>query len=248
MTLLGITSFAAGTVAYAGLAGLLLSNRRTHTLNKLLLAVCLVSALWLGSMLLAGPSFGSLPLLPGMLELARAVIWCLFLTEVIERNAPAGCGRRIFGLIGVPMSLLALGLGLYASLIWRTDSTHAGLLTQDMLVLIAAASLAVMVLVLLEFLIRRTHVSSRCRLDLLFVAVGALFTYDMFFYADALLIRRIDPDLWYARGVLNAVCVPILALAIQRNPSWRFDLFLSRDVVFRSAVLAYAREGVLLAG
>jgi putative PEP-CTERM system histidine kinase len=245
---LGITSFALGAVLYAVLAALLLPNWHKHELNRLLLASCVISAFWLGSMCSTPIERNALPLLPSVLELARVMAWCLFLTELIKRSTPPAYGHRLFGFVSVPMGLLAVGLALYASLFWHPQHSNQAILAWDILFLIGILSLAITALVLLEFLIRRTHDSSRRQLDLLFVALGAVFTYDIYFYSEALLIRRIDPELWYARGALNAICVPILALAVQRNPNWQFDLFLSRDMIFRSAVLAGLGAYLLVMG
>ncbi len=59
-----------------------------------------------------------------------------------------------------------------------------------------------------------------------------MFAYDMFLYSHGVLFRSIDPDIWDARGVMNALVVPLIAVAAARNPSWSLEVFVSRKIVF----------------
>jgi len=64
-----------------------------------------------------------------------------------------------------------------------------------------------------------------------------MFACDFYLYADNLLLRRINTDVWAARGVVNVLIVPLLALAAARNPRWSLDVFVSRGIVFHSTAL-----------
>ena len=46
----------------------------------------------------------------------------------------------------------------------------------------------------------------------LFIGFGAILLYDFYMYADALLFRSIDRNLWEARGAVNIVAVPLIAM------------------------------------
>ena len=72
------------------------------------------------------------------------------------------------------------------------------------------------------------------------LGVGGLFTYDLFLYSHGLLFRQISADLWEARGGINALLVPLIAVATRRNPQWSLDIFVSRQIVFYSASLVGA--------
>src|SRR5262245_1388521 len=93
-------------------------------------------------------------------------------------------------------------------------------------------------LVLVEQLYRNTTPERRWSVKHLCLALGGLFAYDLYLYADGLLFRQLDPELWSARGAINATVVPLLAVAASRNPLWPLDLALSRRLAFYTSGLA----------
>src|SRR3569832_1991848 len=111
--------------------------------------------------------------------------------------------------------------------------------------LVAARSIgdvarAVIGLVLVEQLFRNTRTDKRWAIKYLCFGVGGLFAYDFFLYSDALLFKRLDLDLWQARGLINALIVPLIAVSAARNPEWSLDVFVSRRMVFLSAAVMAA--------
>jgi putative PEP-CTERM system histidine kinase len=52
-----------------------------------------------------------------------------------------------------------------------------------------------------------------------------------------MLFRQVNPDIWAARGVINALTVPLIAISMARSSSWSSELALSRRVMFHSAAL-----------
>ncbi len=69
------------------------------------------------------------------------------------------------------------------------------------------------------------------------LGLAGMFAYDLFLFADAMLFRLLDPDLWAARGFVHALVIPFAAVATARNTAWTIDLHLSRGVVFHSTAL-----------
>ena len=92
-------------------------------------------------------------------------------------------------------------------------------------------------LVLVEQLYRNTRSENRWAIKYLCFGVGGLFAYDFFLYSDALLFKRIDVGLWQARGLINALVVPLIAVSAARNPEWSLNVFVSRRMVFHSAAV-----------
>ncbi|MBT6276962.1 MAG: PEP-CTERM system histidine kinase PrsK, partial [Chromatiales bacterium] len=77
----------------------------------------------------------------------------------------------------------------------------------------------------------------RWAIKLLCLGAGGLFAYDLYLYADAMLLKQLNPTIWAARGVIHGLAVPMLAVAAARNPQWSLEVFVSRYVVFHSAAL-----------
>ena len=72
---------------------------------------------------------------------------------------------------------------------------------------------------LLEQIYRNSNEAARASLQYFVIGVGGLFAYDLFLYSQAELLRGITADAWNARGVLNALAVPLIAIAVRRNPA-----------------------------
>ncbi len=90
---------------------------------------------------------------------------------------------------------------------------------------------------LLENLYFNTPVESRWNINLLCVALGGIFLYDLLLYADGVLFHRLSFALMEARAPVTIIAAPLIALAVVRNRRWAVDLRVSRDVVFHTFTL-----------
>ena len=77
--------------------------------------------------------------------------------------------------------------------------------------------LSLLGLVLLEQIYRNSSQTARGAVKYLTAGVGVLFAYDLFLYSQAELLRGITAEAWSARGVIDALAVPLIALAVRRN-------------------------------
>ena len=99
---------------------------------------------------------------------------------------------------------------------------------------------------LLENLYFNTPPETRWHINLLCVALGGLFVYDLLLYSDALLFHRVSHALFAARAPVTAIAAPLIAIAAARNRRWAVNIHVSRDVVFHSATLVLS--GIFLLG
>ena len=90
---------------------------------------------------------------------------------------------------------------------------------------------------LIEQLYRNSPPESRWGIKALALGLGGLFAYDLFLYSQGVLFNAIDANTWMARGAVNILFVPLIALAARRNPDWDLNIFVSRQVVFYSTSL-----------
>lgn len=97
--------------------------------------------------------------------------------------------------------------------------------------------MAVLGMLLVEQLYRDRSVQVRWGIKFICLGLGAMFAYDFYLYSDMLLLRELDPELWAARGVVNALTAPLLAVSLLRSASWPAQLAVSRRVAFHSAAL-----------
>lgn len=98
-------------------------------------------------------------------------------------------------------------------------------------------TLGVVGLVLVEQLYRHCHQDRRWALKFLCIGLGGLFAYDVFVYSQALMYQQVPGGAAAARGIIQTLVVPLLAIAVSRNPDWSLNIFVSRRAVLHSAAL-----------
>lgn len=69
------------------------------------------------------------------------------------------------------------------------------------------------------------------------LGLGGIFAYDLFLFSQGVLLNSLDPMTWTARGFVNLLFVPMIAVAARRNTEWDIQIFVSRHVVFYSTTL-----------
>jgi putative PEP-CTERM system histidine kinase len=223
---------------YGALATLILVRQQRSRTGLWLAAACLVTAAWAAAVAaLPAPLEG----VPAWLELARSAAWYGFILHLYRRTVTV---RRELTQTFVTMGLLALllvgGLPVIEALAYEPAAAlwSAG----------AAIRLGFAVgnILLLENLYFNTPAETRWHINLLCVALGALFVYDLLLYSDALLFHRVSQGLFVARAPVTAIAAPLIAIAAARNRRWSVNIHVSRDVVFHSATLVLS--GIFLLG
>ncbi len=251
---LGSISYGGAALAFAVLSLLLLTSWRGRLQGGLLVVVAVISLCWAG--VIAALQWGLVALLPlaGVLEVLRALVWAVCLLKLLN---PGGGWQALFsgrgrgwtwGLLSMSAVLLTL-----MGLPFAVGEPLVDALGVDARILVHIL-MAVVGLVLVEQLFRNTRPDRRWAIKYLCFGVGGLFAYDFFLYSDALLFKRLDLNLWEARGLINALVVPLIAVSAARNPEWSLDVFVSRRMVFHTAavvgtglyLLAMAAGGVYI--
>jgi putative PEP-CTERM system histidine kinase len=172
------------------------------------------------------------------LELLRNFAWIVFLARAVTAghgDEPLAMRRfRSVLLISGAFMLLLAAMGLERQISGRAlISETVGI---DWL-LAGHMGIAVLGLILVEQLIRNVRPESRRAVKYLCVGVGGLFVYDFYLYSDALLFQRVDGAAYQARGIVNALVVPVIAIAMMRDPHWSLEVHVSRRVVFHTVAL-----------
>lgn len=235
LLLAGSASHSAAALGYFVLAVLAVARGPKSALAGLLLAVAsFVTVLWAAATaydLQGGMAIGPVA---EILEIGRSISWAILLVSLLYWMPPVQRSTWTLLLAGVSLSIVALTF-----LGWDIPAlAENGLLP---LVLIGGRLvLAVMGLGLVENLFRNAPASRRWGIKYLCFGTGALFTYDFFLYADAVLFHRISADLFAARGVTNLLAVPLFAVYAARDRKAGPEVDVSRNFVFRSATFVGA--------
>lgn len=243
---IGAISYGAAAFAFALLTVLFLLSWRGKLQGGLLAGAAAVTAGWAGAVTYALVSdTPMIPLLSG-LEFARDGCWLAFLYKLLEARAEADAAHRAFlrraFRIGLALVLALGGASVGMSLLPAERVPEWGPSLQVM----ALIALSLAGIALIEQLYRNAGDTQRWAIKYFCLGLGALFAYDFYLYSEALLFKRIDTDVWAARGVANAVLVPLLAVSAARNPQWSVNVHVSRRMVFHTTTLLGAGLYLLL--
>ena len=242
----GTLSYGLAAIAFAALAVLLGVSWRGRIQGALLTLAAIIAGLWAGLAAAQVAAGRPISLLVEVTELARSGLWLAFALVLLAgaRSRDTAYARAL--------RVAALGLGGFLALLtvltlllspgWLASSSEPHFFTG----ILGRWVLALAGIVLIEQLYRNVAAQQRWGIKFLCLGLGGLFAYDFTLYSDALLLRRIDATLWDARGVVNALCVPLIAVSAARNPQWSLDISVSRRVIFHSASIIGA--GVYLLG
>ncbi|MGE0417732.1 MAG: XrtA/PEP-CTERM system histidine kinase PrsK [Acetobacteraceae bacterium] len=227
--------YGACALIYAGLTVLILARKPRSATGLWLALACAMTALWAGSV--------ATRWLPGTiaawLELVRSVAWYGFILHLYRRSVAAH--RQLLHAFRT-MGLLAVVLigGLMLANVLSTSQGRSLWAVGTAL----QFGFPVASILLLENLYFNTPIDKRWHINLLCIALGGIFLYDLVLYSDAILFRRVSLSLLEGRAPVVAMAAPLIALTAARNRRWRIDIHVSRDVVFHSASLIIA--GVFL--
>jgi len=223
LKLFGAVSYGFASAAFLLLALLLFASMRGRTSGARLIVASLATSLWAGALALPGWPRPLPLIIVYLLEMLRDTSWLLAVAgltrSVFPRPLVIGGQVLCLGLLTLGPALLVLDPSAFAD-------TSAWPLVR------AGLAMAIFSLVVVEQLYRNASASARWALRPLVIGVGIFYAYDLFLYSQAELLRELSAEAWAARGMVNAIAVPLLVIAARRSPNWSLDVFVSRHAVF----------------
>jgi putative PEP-CTERM system histidine kinase len=236
VTSIAAYSYALAAVCFLVLGAPLIKRSRRQKYGAALTYACLLSALWSAALAWAASHLTMWSAMTGTLEILRDAGWSVFLVALLGHWREPG-SRLPFELrpsLFAACCIYALLLGATLLGYWNLP----GLRSLGLLPTVAAhVVFAVYGMLLVEQVYRNRSVPERWAIKFACLGIGGMFAYDFYLYSHTMLFRETNPDIWAARGVVNALTVPLLAVSIGRSKSWSSPLAVSRRVMFHSAAL-----------
>lgn len=240
MGYLGTISYSLAALSYLVFAVLLATNfRRSYQVVFLTIAV-IASLVW--GILAASFASGVTLISPYQSfwletsEMLRMMAWLVFLEVLLLHGTRNSRAYRFlkrlvvtsYGVFAVIVALLVYFAVAPLFFIERDGYQY---------LVIAHLLMAALGLFLIEQLLRHIVPDQRWSIKYLCVGLAGLFTYDFYLYADALLLHQIDSEIWVARGFVNALIVPLIAISASRTPEVPLKFFVSHKFAFHTTAL-----------
>jgi len=231
-------SYTIAAVAYLFLTVLLLTSWRGRLHGMVLPVACLLSVIWAAALAFQATQTASLGVLPDILEVLRNAGWSAFLLVLLgpyHQSKPADTRKlrpAVAAIAVLYVACLALTIyansGFYAPIHRPTEALNS---------ITGSVVMAILGMILVEQLYRNTPAKQRWGIKLACLGIGGIFAFDFYLYSEALLFRFINTEIWAARGIVNALVVPLVAVSAARNPQWSLGITVSRRIVFYSVAL-----------
>ena len=236
--------FNIGTYSYSLTAllffilSLLLITQWRGRLNGIIFFASVFSAfLWALSAAYSSQFEYSVTYLTISLELLRNIFWAFFLIQLLGAINKDSIESPLFKLVsriawGAPALMLILTV--YMSVTQQS----APWLGFDVRV-IGHVVATIAGLSLVEQLFRGASQEQRWALKFLCFGFAAMYGFDFYLYSDGLLFKQMDLELWEARGLVYTVAIPLIAIAVSRNPSIESRVTISRSAIFYTTGIVF---------
>lgn len=209
-------SYAMAAAAFVVLSLLLLTRWSGQPAGRALAGACLWAVGW-GGVLAWQAAVGKLPLwLLETVELVRSGAWSVLL--LLLAAPPRRPGAPAWRSWRQAPALLPGVLALYACCAAATLLPMGwGAYLAFYPAVLMRIGMALLGMLLVEQLYRNRRAEQQWAIKFACLGIGGMFVYDFYLYSDVLLLHGLNPDVWAARGLVNALTVPLLAVAASRS-------------------------------
>jgi putative PEP-CTERM system histidine kinase len=240
-------SYALAALGFFALCGLLVTRWRGRSHASVLTIASLITALWSCAIAAAAIKGNGWSLLTDVFEVLRGASWTLILLSLMGHFSARDDGvpwwrRQTMVLVGGGYLLL---LCVTIAGVWDLEYVTA---SGIMPIVVARMAMAVLGMLLVEQLYRNRPVQERWSIKFVCLGIGGMFVYDFYLFSDTMLFRKVNADIWAARGLVCALTVPLIAISAARSASWSTGVSVSRRVLFHSAALVGSAVYLLAMG
>src|SRR3979411_536304 len=209
--------YGACSVCFVALIVLMLLRGRSSGPGTMLVAASAISALWAADLAIPGLFPDSVS---SIFDSLRLSAWMLLAVAFMALRAGRKSPLAFLPLLGaVAFAAVLVGSNLGALIEPRFGGQGEPQVNN-----ILHGGLSVGVLLAVENLLRNIDEGQRRKLWPLCIALGAMFAFELFLYAERLMVPAASPTLPEGRAIVGLLAVPLIALAIVRNREWRIDI------------------------
>lgn len=235
----GLVAHGLACLAFLVLAGVLAFQREQTVSSVWLATAALTTAVWAGTFVFA-VRFGEGYIdLVSPMETLRTAAWIAFLVSLLVRSWRLSDRVNLSFVLAVCLGFLFAAQLLMDMTGWFGMGLSGPLSNLELgyLFIISRLVCAIGALVLVHNVYSNAAPEQRWGVRFICIGLAGFFIYDIHLYTLAALSGGVSWDLYNARGLVDALVVPLIALSIRRNRLWKLEVQISRDVVFHSLSL-----------
>ena len=225
------------------LAVLLTDKRRGKTKTTFLVAAFL-SFVW-AAIVAIDASYGERIQLSPPVETLKNIAWLALLFSMLE-SVYFNKTAKHRPLIARAITLLLVIVFVYTLLLSLADSPLSVDVNNTLYVIQLLFALSGVVLV--EQLFRNIKQEQRWAVKYLCFGLLGSYLFNFYMYSDAIISGELNHSAWQARGFIEALLVPLLAISVSRDPIWSPEIFISRRVVFSTSTLLASSIYLIIMG
>lgn len=243
---IGSIGYSISALTFLIFSAVLFTDKHSGLTKKLLSVAALSSSIWSISMAYQAVTGYDL-ITPQVLEFIKDTVWIALLLRMLSVASANGSARRSLKIAFILIVFIVMLMML--PVLYHYLNDNKSLLGHNFNYLLAAhLFLSVAGVALVEQLFRNTRREQRWVIKYLCLGLGGMYIFDFYMYSDGLLYKRIDLTLWHARGFVDALIVPLIAVSVARDPLWSPEIFISRKVVFHTTTLLASSIYLMIMG
>jgi putative PEP-CTERM system histidine kinase len=247
LTDIALLSYMISALAFISLGIALVTIWRARLHSMALAIVCLLNVIWsLAVVVYIQLRLGQVFWIT-LFEIFRSASWIIFLLRLYRpENVTESLlrGRHFVHIKSYVPGIFIFFVFQFFALILSQFKVDVGHFWIGILELIGGSGggiiTSVIGLLLIEQFFRGVSAKVRWGIKFACLGIGGLFAYDFYLYSDAMLFKKINVDIWTARGFVNALMVPLIAISVSRDAKWSKGILVSRKLLFQSVTLVGA--------
>ncbi|MAZ05485.1 XrtA/PEP-CTERM system histidine kinase PrsK [Marinobacter sp. SS8-8] len=232
-----VLSYSLAAITFGLLGILVAAHHLRRGVDRALAFAAATSALWalaiVSQSLWGHPGFN----VRYLTELVRDAAWVYLLFALLKdglrENRLTGKVKQILRASAVILLVLLIGTGVIE---------HFGSvdISTGKVKLLGQIGLSLLGLSLVEQIWRNSPNFGRSSIKYVCIGVASILGFDFFMYTDALLFGQVADSFWNARGFVNALLTPLLAVNLINTRKQPVNFQLSRSAVFHAGTLVFA--------
>lgn len=233
-------TYGVATIAYAILLGLIIQKNQYRGEHKWLFVAIIISVIWslfhcvsaVAGAYTTNVVYLTVSYLLPLVSWLKGIVWILFLFNHLRIIWNSQNNERLSRSVGGVITVLAT-VGFVIELV--QFSSMWGVFERGILGGLPIYNkffVAFFILLLVENLYRNIAHENRWGVRFFCLGLGCIYAFEFLLFSDSILYSLIDPEFHEARGAINIIVVPLLAIAISRGAKWSVGVSLSRRAAF----------------